>query len=84
MPLEVLNRLCDNRLSPPSPGGPRRGVQPMPMNPAPMGGASRAPPVPPASGRPAPAIPNRPGPGGPPMPPGRPAGAGLPPPLIPS
>ncbi|XP_026276406.1 dynamin isoform X2 [Frankliniella occidentalis] len=75
------------RLSPPSPGGPRRGVQPMqPMGGAPMGGSSRPPPVPPASGRPAPAIPNRPGPGGPPMPPGRPtgAGAGLPPPLIPS
>ncbi|XP_015608641.1 dynamin isoform X5 [Cephus cinctus] len=64
------------RLSPPSPGGPRRGVtQPMPT------GSSRAPPPVPGGGRPAPAIPNRPGPGG--APPAR-STPGLPPPLIPS
>ncbi|XP_076183523.1 dynamin-1 shibire isoform X3 [Ptiloglossa arizonensis] len=64
------------RLSPPSPGGPRRGVtQPPPLS------SSRAPPPVPAGSRPAPAIPNRPGPGGPP--PTR-ATPGLPPPLIPS
>ncbi|XP_075228266.1 dynamin-1 shibire isoform X3 [Lycorma delicatula] len=75
------------RLSPPSPGGPRRG---MPMQ-AGMGGSlggSRAPPPPPATGRPAPAIPSRPGPEQgqrmPPSLPGRPQGSGLPPPLIPS
>ncbi|XP_031776429.1 dynamin isoform X8 [Apis florea] len=63
-------------LSPPSPGGPRRGVtQPPPLS------SSRAPPPVPTGGRPAPAIPNRPGPGGPP--PAR-ATPGLPPPLIPS
>ncbi|XP_054271614.1 dynamin isoform X3 [Macrosteles quadrilineatus] len=75
-----LGSSLDNpRLSPPSPGGPRRGIPQA----APMGG-SRAPPVPPASGRPAPAIPSRPGGGQPPAPPGRPQGQGLPPPLIPS
>nr|UIA40727.1 dynamin [Nephotettix cincticeps] len=75
-----LGSSLDNpRLSPPSPGGPRRGV---PQT-APMGG-SRAPPPPPATGRPAPAIPSRPGGGQPPAPPGRPQGQGLPPPLIPS
>ncbi|XP_067211566.1 dynamin isoform X6 [Linepithema humile] len=64
------------RLSPPSPGGPRRGVtQPPPLS------SSRAPPPVPAGGRPAPAIPNRPGPGGPP--PSR-SNPGLPPPMIPS
>lgn len=67
------------RLSPPSPGGPRRGV---PMAAAGVGGGagSRAPPPPPASNRPAPAIPSRPGPGGPG---GRPPQGALPPPLIP-
>ncbi|KAG5881864.1 hypothetical protein JTB14_022449 [Gonioctena quinquepunctata] len=45
---------------------------------------SRVPPVPPSSGRPAPAIPNRPGGGAPPMPPGRPQGQALPAPLIPT
>ncbi|XP_012251732.1 dynamin isoform X9 [Athalia rosae] len=64
-------------LSPPSPGGPRRGVTQSMAPPA----SSRAPPPVPAGGRPAPAIPNRPGPGGPP--PSR-ATPGLPPPLIPS
>ncbi|XP_046739367.1 dynamin isoform X6 [Diprion similis] len=65
------------RLSPPSPGGPRRVVAQSMMPPA----SSRAPPPVPAGGRPAPAIPNRPGPGAPP--PAR-ATPGLPPPLIPS
>ncbi|XP_068990913.1 dynamin isoform X7 [Neodiprion pinetum] len=65
------------RLSPPSPGGPRRGVAQSMVPPA----SSRAPPPVPAGGRPAPAIPNRPGPGAPP--PVR-ATPGLPPPLIPS
>lgn len=46
-----------------------------------MGG--RNPPLPPATGRPAPAIPNRPGGGAPPLPGGRPAGT-LPPPMLPS
>ena len=61
----------------------KRQVQGVPM------GGSRAPPPPPATGRPAPAIPSRPGSEMgqrmPPMPPGRPGGqGGLPPPLIPS
>ncbi|KAL1132004.1 hypothetical protein AAG570_011614 [Ranatra chinensis] len=72
------------RLSPPSPGGPRRG---MPSGPTAVvsGASSRAPPPPPATARPAPAIPSRPGPGAPPggaRP--QPAGSGLPAPLIPS
>ncbi|KAF7997017.1 hypothetical protein HCN44_005294 [Aphidius gifuensis] len=65
------------RLSPPSPGGPRRGVS---QPPAPA--SARAPPPVPGGGRPAPAIPNRPGPGGAPPPRGQ--GGALPPPLIPS
>lgn len=71
------------RLSPPSPGGAGR-------RPNPQQGimtTSRAPPLPPAAGRPAPAVPNRPAPDQgrqPPMPPGRPGGQGLPPPLIPT
>ncbi|XP_014288846.1 dynamin isoform X4 [Halyomorpha halys] len=64
------------RLSPPSPGGPRRGLPSQGS-----GGGSRAPPPLPASNRPAPAIPSRPGPG---APSGRPAQGALPPPLIPS
>lgn len=80
--LKLLPFPC--RLSPPSPGGPRRG---MPIQPITAPG-SRAPPPPPATGRPAPAIPNRPGPDMsqrmPPSLPGRPQSAGLPPPLIPS
>ncbi|KAL0276132.1 UNVERIFIED_CONTAM: hypothetical protein PYX00_003775 [Menopon gallinae] len=59
----------------------RRGAPPQ-VTPTPA--QNRPPPQPPATGRPAPAIPNRPGSGGPPMPPGRSGGAGLPPPLIPS
>jgi len=66
------------RASPPSPGGAKRGVGP-PMPPA-GGGGGRVPPPPPQGGRPAPAIPNRPG-GGPPPQPGK---GGLPTPLIPS
>lgn len=46
------------------------------------GPQSRGPP-PPATGRPAPAIPNRPG-GAPPLPQGRPQGQALPAPLVPS
>ncbi|XP_066994182.1 dynamin isoform X2 [Anabrus simplex] len=78
----LASGLDNPRLSPPSPGGPRRTpVQPV------VAMGSRVPPPPPATGRPAPNIPNRPGPDMgrvPPMPPGRPGGAGLPPPLIPS
>uniref|UniRef100_A0A1A9USZ7 dynamin GTPase n=1 Tax=Glossina austeni TaxID=7395 RepID=A0A1A9USZ7_GLOAU len=70
--------LDNPRLSPPSPGGPRK---PAPTAQGSAGG--RGPPPPPASGRPAPAIPNRPGGGAPPLPGGRPGGA-LPPPLLPS
>jgi len=59
----------------------------MPMQPV-VAPGSRAPPPPPTTGRPAPAIPNRPGPDMsqrmPPSLPGRPQSAGLPPPLIPS
>ncbi|XP_036339194.1 dynamin isoform X3 [Rhagoletis pomonella] len=73
--------LDNPRLSPPSPGGPRK---PAPTSQGSLGGAGgRGPPPPPASGRPAPAIPNRPGGGAPPLPGGRPGGA-LPPPLLPS
>ncbi|XP_049847255.1 dynamin isoform X3 [Schistocerca serialis cubense] len=82
----LVSGLENPRLSPPSPGGPRR----TPMQPTPAVG-SRAPPPPPATSRPAPNIPNRPGPDAaqgqraPPSLPGRPqSGAGLPPPLIPS
>ncbi|XP_075156454.1 dynamin-1 shibire isoform X3 [Haematobia irritans] len=70
--------LDNPRLSPPSPGGPRK---PTPTAQPAAGG--RGPPPPPATGRPAPAIPNRPGGGAPPLPGGRPGGA-LPPPLLPS
>ncbi|XP_069965678.1 dynamin isoform X3 [Bactrocera oleae] len=73
--------LDNPRLSPPSPGGPRK---PAPTSQGSSGSAGgRGPPPPPASGRPAPAIPNRPGGGAPPLPGGRPGGA-LPPPLLPS
>ncbi|XP_037935606.1 dynamin isoform X4 [Teleopsis dalmanni] len=73
--------LDNPRLSPPSPGGPRK---PAPTAQGSLGSAGgRGPPPPPASGRPAPAIPNRPGGGAPPLPGGRPGGA-LPPPLLPS
>ncbi|XP_039289620.1 dynamin isoform X17 [Nilaparvata lugens] len=85
----LASGLDNPRLSPPSPGGPRRGMPPQSGSLGGGGGGSRAPPPPPATGRPAPAIPSRPGPDqgqrGPPSLPGRPQGqAGLPPPLIPS
>ncbi|XP_055914919.1 dynamin isoform X2 [Eupeodes corollae] len=75
--------LDNPRLSPPSPGGPRK---PAPQQQGSLGGSvgGRGPPPPPASGRPAPAIPNRPGGGAPPLPGGRPGGQALPAPLIPS
>nr|CAG4648510.1 EOG090X01UE [Polyphemus pediculus] len=77
------------RVSPPSPGGPRRPGNTMTSAPAQPPAGSRAPPAPPATGRPAPAVPNRPGDstGGraPPAPPTRPGGGtGLPPPLVPT
>lgn len=75
------NRLDSNpRLSPPSPGGPRRAA------PAQQGslGQRGAPPPPAAgTGRPAPPLPSRPG-GAPAPPGGRPAPGGLPAPLIPT
>ncbi|XP_021708051.1 dynamin isoform X1 [Aedes aegypti] len=84
-----LSSGLDNpRLSPPSPGGPRKNV---PVQQGSLGsagapaGAGRGPPPAPTSARPAPAIPNRPGGGGaPPLPQGRPGGQALPAPLIPS
>ncbi|XP_059608848.1 dynamin isoform X2 [Phlebotomus argentipes] len=82
-----LSSGLDNpRLSPPSPGGPRKAV---PQQQGSLGGVGGGGPPggirgphPPA-GRPAPAIPNRPG-GAPPLPQGRPGGQALPAPLIPS
>ncbi|XP_037036297.1 dynamin isoform X3 [Bradysia coprophila] len=71
------------RLSPPSPGGPRKAA-PVQQQGS-LGSINRGPPPPPATSRAAPAIPNRPGGGGaPPLPQGRPAGQALPAPLIPS
>ncbi|XP_026324220.1 dynamin isoform X4 [Hyposmocoma kahamanoa] len=76
------SRLDSNpRLSPPSPGGPRRAV------PAQQGsmGQRGAPPPPAGTGRPAPPLPSRPGGAAPPPPAGRPTpGGGLPAPLIPT
>ncbi|CAH0405826.1 unnamed protein product [Chilo suppressalis] len=76
------SRLDSNpRLSPPSPGGPRRAA------PAQQGslGQRGAPPPPAGTGRPAPPLPSRPGGAAPPPPAARPApGAGLPAPLIPT
>ncbi|CAH2100181.1 unnamed protein product [Euphydryas editha] len=76
------SRLDSNpRLSPPSPGGPRRAA------PAQQGslGQRGAPPVPGGAGRPAPPLPSRPGGSAPPPPGARPAPAqGLPAPLIPT
>ena len=82
--------MSQQRASPPSPGGPRRPVTGSAMGPGPSMGssASRAPPAPPVSGRPAPAVPNRPDSSGgraPPAPPSRPGtGTGLPPPMVPT
>ncbi|XP_065209638.1 dynamin isoform X3 [Planococcus citri] len=81
----LASQMDNPRLSPPSPGGAARRATPQAGPGASM--ASRAPPPPPAAGRPAPAVPNRPAPDQqrqPPMPPGRPGGQGLPPPLIPT
>jgi dynamin GTPase len=80
------NYLASNdtpRVSPPSPGGPRRDGRPGPQPSqlmAAMGGRA-PPPVPNQGARPAPAIPNRPGGSGPPP---QPPKGGLPAPLIPS
>ncbi|KAH8349445.1 hypothetical protein KR067_010166 [Drosophila pandora] len=87
--------LDNSRLSPPSPGAPRKpGPTPVILYityhlscylllwfQSNIGG--RNPPLPPSTGRPAPAIPNRPGGGAPPLPGSRPVGA-LPPPILPS
>ncbi|XP_057367682.1 dynamin-like isoform X1 [Daphnia carinata] len=83
------NSSIGQRVSPPSPGGPnRRPMSGVPSAPGPTSSVSRAPPAPPAAGRPAPAVPNRPGDAtgrAPPAPPSRPgAGTGLPPPLVPT
>uniref|UniRef100_U5EZL6 Dynamin n=1 Tax=Corethrella appendiculata TaxID=1370023 RepID=U5EZL6_9DIPT len=75
------------RLSPPSPGGPRKMAPQQQGSLGSMGqpaGGARGPPPAPATGRPAPAIPNRPGGNAPPLPGGRPGGQALPAPLIPS
>ncbi|VEN62882.1 unnamed protein product [Callosobruchus maculatus] len=80
----LASGLDNPRLSPPSPGGPRKTAPPMSTVGASGSLGSRGPPPPPSSGRPAPAIPNRPGGGAPPMPPGRPQGQALPAPLIPT
>ncbi|XP_064077065.1 dynamin isoform X3 [Vanessa tameamea] len=76
------SRLDSNpRLSPPSPGGPRRAA------PAQQGslGQRGAPPVPGGAGRPAPPLPSRPGGAAPPPPGARPLPSqGLPAPLIPT
>ncbi|XP_050359338.1 dynamin isoform X6 [Nymphalis io] len=76
------SRLDSNpRLSPPSPGGPRRAA------PAQQGslGQRGAPPVPGGAGRPAPPLPSRPGGSAPPPPGARPLPSqGLPAPLIPT
>ncbi|XP_058117233.1 dynamin isoform X3 [Anopheles coustani] len=82
-----LSSGLDNpRLSPPSPGGPRKAAPQQQGSLGSMGApAGRGPPPAPASARPAPAIPNRPGGGAaPPLPGGRPGGQALPAPLIPS
>ncbi|KAK9744412.1 PH domain [Popillia japonica] len=81
--------LDNPRLSPPSPGGPRKTAPSMGQvgtsgSLGSSGGVSRVPPPPPSTGRPAPAIPNRPGGGAPPVLPGRPHGQPLPAPLIPT
>ncbi|XP_063906290.1 dynamin isoform X5 [Zophobas morio] len=80
----LASGLENPRLSPPSPGGPRKTAPNMGQVGSSGSLGSRAPPPPPSSGRPAPAIPNRPGGGVPPMPPGRPQGQALPAPLVPT
>ncbi|KAM3966557.1 dynamin-1 shibire isoform 5-T5 [Aphomia sociella] len=77
------SRLDSNpRLSPPSPGGPRRAA---PAQQGSMGQRGAPPPPGAGTGRPAPPLPSRPGGAAPPPPGARPApGAGLPAPLIPT
>ncbi|KAJ2946560.1 hypothetical protein O0L34_g12614 [Tuta absoluta] len=77
------SRLDSNpRLSPPSPGGPRRAA---PQTQGSMGQRGAPPPPAGQAGRPAPPLPSRPGGAAPPPPAGRPApGGGLPAPLIPT
>ncbi|XP_052757709.1 dynamin isoform X11 [Galleria mellonella] len=77
------SRLDSNpRLSPPSPGGPRRAT---PAQQGSLGQRGAPPPPGPGTGRPAPPLPSRPGGAAPPPPGARPApGAGLPAPLIPT
>lgn len=84
-----LSSGLDNpRLSPPSPGGPRKNAPQQQGSSGSMVAptiSGRGPPPAPSSARPAPAIPNRPGGGSvPPLPQGRPSGQSLPAPLIPS
>lgn len=84
-----LSSGLDNpRLSPPSPGGPRKNAPQQQGSIGSMGApavSGRGPPPAPASARPAPAIPSRPGGSNvPPLPQGRPTGQALPAPLIPS
>ncbi|XP_013183373.1 dynamin isoform X2 [Amyelois transitella] len=77
------SRLDSNpRLSPPSPGGPRRAA---PQQQGSMGQRGAPPPPGAGTGRPAPPLPSRPGGAAPPPPAGRPQpGGGLPAPLIPT
>ncbi|XP_063393226.1 dynamin isoform X8 [Cydia fagiglandana] len=77
------SRLDSNpRLSPPSPGGPRRAA---PAQQGSMGQRGAPPPPGAGTGRPAPPLPSRPGGAAPPPPGGRPQpGGGLPAPLIPT
>ncbi|XP_045513978.1 dynamin isoform X5 [Pieris brassicae] len=77
------SRLDSNpRLSPPSPGGPRRAA---PQQQSSLGQRGAPPPPAGGTGRPAPPLPSRPGGAAPPPPGGRPApGGGLPAPLIPT
>ncbi|XP_050297501.1 dynamin isoform X2 [Anthonomus grandis grandis] len=81
----LASGLDNPRLSPPSPGGPRKPTPQMGTVGSSGSLGSRGPPPPLAgTGRPAPAIPNRPGGGAPPLPSGRPQGQALPAPLIPT
>ncbi|XP_072935066.1 dynamin isoform X7 [Epargyreus clarus] len=77
------SRLDSNpRLSPPSPGGPRRAA---PAQQSSLGQRGAPPPPGAGTGRPAPPLPSRPGGAAPPPPAGRPgAQPGLPAPLIPT
>ncbi|CAK1548244.1 unnamed protein product [Leptosia nina] len=77
------SRLDSNpRLSPPSPGGPRRAA---PQQQSSLGQRGAPPPPAGGTGRPAPPLPSRPGGAAPPPPGSRPApGGGLPAPLIPT